>query len=56
MTGGKLENVRNATRDVYEFFSKVSGDENAAARQYLLGDTNALKNIKNKQTIQEVKT
>lgn len=55
LTGGKLENVRNATRDVYEFFSKVSSDENAAARQYLLGDTNALKNIKNKQTIQEVK-
>jgi hypothetical protein len=43
---GKLEKIRNVTRDVYDTFSKLTPEENSSVRKYLLKDA-ALETIKN---------
>lgn len=43
---GKLEKIRNVTRDVYDTFSKLTPEENSSVRKYLLKDA-ALETIEN---------
>lgn len=43
---GKLQKVRDVTRDVYDTFARLSPEDNFAVRQYLTKKTN-LKNIQN---------
>ncbi len=43
---GKLEKIRNVTRDVYETFAKLTPEENFTVRQYLTKQAD-LKNIQN---------
>jgi hypothetical protein len=54
LTGGKLAKVKDITRDVYDFFSKLTPETNQVVRKYLIGDAD-LKTIQDPSIRSEAK-